>query len=121
MGLGQCGSGKKIRIERKAINRKRFGKKERPKPIFKKRPKYYFLNLKLKKDRGSRISYNAGDYVCNYSMYVISNFIRKKNIKFAFVHIPRNYNLNKAVKFVESKIHEIFITYLKRCLKIKKW
>ena len=106
LGLGQCPKGQKIRIERKAVNSKR-NNKERPKIIYKNKPSYYFLNLKLEKDQDSRISYSAGEYVCNFSMYVISDFFANKGVKFAFIHIPSNYDFKKAVEFVENKIGEI--------------
>lgn len=107
LGLGQHGRSKTIRIERKAKNIKRQGKRGEPSPIYTNKPKYQFLNLRLKKDQNSRTSYDAGDYACNFSMYVISDFVKDKNIKFGFIHIPKNYNLDKAVRFVESKIDEI--------------
>ena len=106
LGLGEHPRSRKIRIERKAVNLKGH-KKEKPKIISKNKPKHLFVNLRLKKDKNSWISYNAGKYVCNFSMYVISNFVKNKDIKFAFVHIPKDYNLNKAVRFVDSKINEV--------------
>ena len=107
LGLGQHPRSKKIRIERKAINLKRKNKKEKPKIISKNKPFSFFVNVKLKKDRTSWISYDAGKYVCNFSMYVISDFSKNRGIKFAFIHIPKDYNVDKAVKFVESKIDEM--------------
>jgi pyrrolidone-carboxylate peptidase len=105
--LGQHPRGNKIRIERKAVNLKKTSRKDKPQIIYKNRPKYQFLNLKLKKDKDSWISYDASTYVCNFSMYLISYYGHKKNIKFAFIHIPYNYKLKKAVKFVNHKINEI--------------
>ena len=102
IGLGQHTRSKKIRIERKAVNLKRENKKEVPKKISKKGLKYLFLNLKLKKDKNSWISYDAGKYVCNYSMYVISDFSRIKDIKFAFIHLPKDIGLNPAVKYIKK-------------------
>ncbi|MBZ9572159.1 hypothetical protein KJA15_02420 [Patescibacteria group bacterium] len=104
-GLGQCSRGKKIRIERKAINLKKENKKRRT--ISKNKPKHLFLNLKFKEDKHSYISYNAGKYFCNFSMYVIAEFCKGKSIKFAFFHIPKDFNLNRAVKFIEVKIDKI--------------
>lgn len=103
LGLGQCGKGKKIAIERKAVNLMR-DEDKKPHVIFKNRPKYLFLNLVLKKDKNSRISYDAGQYVCNFSMYVIADYCRNKNIKYTFLHIPHDYNIKKAARFVESKL-----------------
>ncbi|RLF33066.1 MAG: hypothetical protein DRN08_05900, partial [Thermoplasmata archaeon] len=70
LGLGQHPRSKKIRIERKAINLKRKNKKEKPEFISKNKPFHLFVNVKLKKDKISWISYDAGKYVCNFSMYV---------------------------------------------------
>jgi len=107
LGLGQHPRSRKIRIERKAVNLKRHNKKEKPKIISRNKPRYQFVNLRLKKDKNSRISYDAGKYVCNFSMYVISDFCKNKNIKFAFIHIPKDYDMKKAVSFVGSRINEI--------------
>lgn len=107
LGLGQHPRSKKIRIERKAVNLKRKNRKEKSKIISKHKPSHLFVNIKLKNDNASWISYDAGKYVCNFSMYVISDFATKKGIKYAFIHIPKDYNVNKAVKFIESKINEM--------------
>ena len=101
LGLGQHPRGRIICIERRAVNLRRHNK--RPKILFRGKPRYRSVSLKLKNDRNSRISYNAGKYICNYSMYVISD----KNIPFAFIHIPRNYNVKKVTKFVEGVIRKI--------------
>jgi len=116
LGLGQHPRGRKIRIERKAINSKQYNK-ERPEIIYKNKPKYYFVNLKLKKDKNSWISYDAGKYVCNFSMYIISDFLKNKGVKFAFLHIPKNYTLKRATRFVETKIDEI-LKLLKKTTKL---
>jgi pyrrolidone-carboxylate peptidase len=101
IGLGQHTRGGKIRIERKAVNLRRDSKKE--KIIFKNKPKHRFLNLKLKKDKNSWLSYNAGKYICNYSMYVICGL----DVKFAFVHIPKDYGLGRAVRFIDGIIKNL--------------
>lgn len=110
LGIGQDPRPRsnKIRIERKARNVWRHTKKEKVKKISKNKPSYYFVNLKLKKAKEAWLCYNASDYACNFSMYVMMEFIKtkNKNIRYAFFHIPRNYNLKKAVRFVESKIDE---------------
>lgn len=105
LGLGECHRGKKFRIERKAVNLRRAGKGKKLKIISKNKPKYLFMNLRLKKDKNSWVSYRPGKYVCDFSRYVISDF--SENIRFAFIHIPYDYDLNKAVKLVESRIDEI--------------
>ncbi len=81
IGLGQCSTGKKIRIERKAINEKRENVNGVPKPILKGGPKTSPVNLKIPSDNHSWISYYAWDYVCNFAMYQIIRYIKEKNIK----------------------------------------
>jgi pyrrolidone-carboxylate peptidase len=105
LGLGQHPRARKIRIERKAVNQKADSKKQNPRPVIKNRAKYSFTSAKLKKTANSRISYNAGKYVCNFSMYIISQSFPKK--RFAFIHIPKHHNLDKATRFIESKLKEI--------------
>lgn len=107
LGLGMHPSAKKIRIERRAVNLKQASKKEKARKIAKNKPRYRLVNLKLKSDKNSRITYNAGKYACNYCMYIISELVGAKDIKFAFLHIPKDYNVHKAVRFIESKIDEI--------------
>ena len=107
LGMGQHPRAKKIRIERKSINQKRYSKEDEIKQISKYGPEKHLVNLKLKKDDLSRITYNAGDYVCNYSMYIITEFCKVKGLKFAFIHIPKRYDLKQSIKFIETKIDEI--------------
>ncbi len=104
IGLGQHENGDKFRIERKAINVKRKNLKSEPTYLSKTKPHHYFLSMILDEDSDSWHSYNAGDNVSNYSMYIISHFC--KNIKFAFINIPKNTDLNKTATFVERKIKE---------------
>ena len=110
LGIGQHPRAKKIRIERKSVNQKRYSKEDEMKQISKYGPEKHLVNLKLKKDDLSRITYDAGDYVCNYSMYIITDFCKVKGLKFAFIHIPKRYDLKQSVKFIETKIDEIIKT-----------
>lgn len=112
LGLGQHSRSNKMRMERKAVNLKRKNEQKKSKIISKNKPPHLFVNFKLKKDKASWISYDAGKYVCNFSMYVISDFARNKDIRYAFIHVPKDYNLDKAVKFIESKIDEMVKTSL---------
>ena len=104
LGLGQYPRGKKIRIERKTINLYRNNRKDKPKVIAKNSPRFYYLNLKLSSDQDSLISYSAGKYICNFSMYIISDYIKDRKIRFAFIHIPRDYDLDKVIRWIRSKI-----------------
>lgn len=104
LGLGQTPKGNKIRIERKAKNlRKENGEKV----ILKDGPEYQFANLELERDDNSQVSFDAGEYVCNFSMYLMIDGALRRGMKFAFLHIPMSFDLKKAVEFVERKIDEI--------------
>ena len=107
LALGQHPRARKIRIERRAVNLRRSHKGEKPVAIDAKGSRYRFVNWKLAPDREARISYEAGMYVCNFCIYIVSGLQRAKHVKFAFLHIPRNGNIQKMVKFIESKLHEI--------------
>jgi hypothetical protein len=54
-------------------------------------------------------SNKAGEYVCNYSMYVILDFINRRQfpIRFGFIHIPHRYDYKKAIRLLEKAIGEI--------------
>ena len=66
--------------------------------------------LELKSGRQAARSDNAGDYVCNYSMYVMLDHIasRKLDIPFGFVHIPYNYHRRKARRFVQDVLLQCY-------------
>ena len=103
IGLGQDSRARKIRIERKAINwRKSPGGKGRP--ISKNGAEFHYVPLKLATEQGTTIAYNAGDYVCNYSMYLMCEYCRKTDSKFAFLHLPLSVNINQCVAFISRAI-----------------
>ncbi|HZD39149.1 MAG TPA: hypothetical protein VE131_00410, partial [Terriglobales bacterium] len=47
----------------------------------------------------ARPSKNPGDYVCNYSMYVMLNWLRRRRqpARFGFIHVPHKFDPKKAV------------------------
>ncbi len=108
ISLGQCSQGKLLRIERKAKNQIKL-KKGKIKKINKKGPKEYLVNLKFKKLKESRTSYDAGTYVCNFLIYTIMDYIKKKNLasKFAFIHIPKDFQLKIGVKIIEKLLNQL--------------
>ncbi|MGV8161810.1 MAG: hypothetical protein ACP5N2_00580 [Candidatus Nanoarchaeia archaeon] len=106
IGLGQCARGKKIRIERRAVNIK--GTKQKVKSIYKNKPRFIFASIKLKMNKISRLVYNKSDgYVCNYSMYAILDYCSGLEIKYAFIHIPKKFDVASATKFLNQKINEL--------------
>jgi pyroglutamyl-peptidase len=102
LGLGQS-TRRRIEIESQARNWRRVDKTAPRRAIFKAKPKCLPTTLDLRTGRQAAISANAGDYVCNYSMYVMLDYIaaKKLNIPFGFIHIPHNCDRRKASQFVE--------------------
>jgi pyroglutamyl-peptidase len=109
LGLGQCSRGKKLRIESRALNRRRKDRHERAKPIVRGSPRQFPTNLKLNVGSQARLSRNAGDYVCNYSMYVILDFLKRRRlpIRYGFIHIPHDFNPRKAKRILAKVIERI--------------
>jgi pyroglutamyl-peptidase len=116
LGLGQCSKGRLLRIESRAVNRKRNNKTEKAKPILQAGSRRLVTNLKLNLGQESRSSNNAGDYVCNYSMYVILDFIklRRLPIRYGFIHVPHQYDSKEAIRLLLEAIDSIGSTTQKR-------
>jgi pyroglutamyl-peptidase len=107
LGLGQS-SRQRIEVESSAANRKRAQASHRPKRISTNGPTHRRTTLEIKTGRQAGKSTNAGDYVCNYSMYVMLDHIAREHLKilFAFVHIPHDYDRRKASRFVQRVLRQ---------------
>ena len=108
LGLGQS-SREWIEIESRAINWRRNSETAPQKAIHKHKPKYLLTTLEVRGGREAGESENAGDYVCNYSMYVVLDYIasKKLNIPFGFIHIPHDHDPRRAARFVEKIIGRV--------------
>lgn len=106
IGLGQHRTGRKMRLERKAVNR--FGPRDGPyRAISPKGPAALFANLHLPETSATRVSYDAGTYVCNFSMYLTLEYCRKRGCRFAFVHIPRHTSIGAAAAYLRSAVRAL--------------
>jgi pyrrolidone-carboxylate peptidase len=107
LGLGQS-SRRKIEIEMRAANRKRVMERGQAKRISMTGPKWLRTTLEIKTGQQAGKSTNAGDYVCNYSMYLMLAHTRrvKMNTVFGFVHIPHDYDRRKASRFVQRILRQ---------------
>jgi len=94
LGLGQCSSGRRLRVESRALNRRRNHAHEKVGPIVPGGPRELKTDFRLDLGRRGRPSKNAGDYVCNYSMYTMLDYIRRRGlqVRFGFIHIPYSYD-----------------------------
>jgi pyroglutamyl-peptidase len=106
LGLGQCAHGQGLRIEAQAVNRRRNSPDEKARPILVGGSPSLRTNLRLALGRQGKSSNKAGEYVCNYSMYVILDFIKRHRfpIRFGFIHVPHRYDCKKAIRLVEKAI-----------------
>ena len=107
LGLGQS-SRKRIEVETRAINRRSAGKSERARPILKDKPKSLPTSLPIHAGRWAGISIDAGDYVCNYSMFVLLKEIdrRQSRTRFGFLHIPHDCDPRKAIDYVQRILQQ---------------
>jgi pyroglutamyl-peptidase len=122
VGLGQCSRGQRLRIETKAVNRRRKDQRTKSRPIVPGGKPTLLTNLMLDCGGEARSSGDAGDYVCNYSMYVILDYLRQHqlNVRFGFIHIPHLYNSRRAIRFLTKVIRRaMLVTQTPRQIKTK--
>ena len=109
LGLGQCSRGRRLRIEARAVNVRRSRKEEPAKKIAGGGAAGLATHLRLFLGRSARPSRFAGDYVCNYSMYVMLDFIKRQeaSTRYGFVHIPYDYDPRRAVELLNGAIEKL--------------
>jgi len=109
VGLGQCSRGELLRIETRAINRRRSSKKARARLIASRGAPKLFTDLRPELGRQARRSRNAGDYVCNFSMYVMLETLRRRQlaIRYGFMHIPHDYDPEKAAGLLTKALNRM--------------
>ena len=107
LGLGQSAR-RRIEIESRGVNHRRASRSAKRKAIFAAEAKQLATTLKIKAGRWARISTNAGDYVCNYSIYVLLREIKRQElaVQLGFVHIPHDYDRRKAHKFIRGVLRQ---------------
>ena len=107
LGLGQS-SRQQIDVEARAKNRRRARRSDQPRTITLNGPKTRPTTLEIETGRWIGKSTNAGDYVCNYSMFVLLDEIARKELKidFGFVHIPHDCDQEKASLFVQRVLRQ---------------
>jgi pyrrolidone-carboxylate peptidase len=108
LGLGQS-SRRRIEIEARAVNRRRASKRNPAKPIRPNGPRWLATTLGILPGRQLPRSTNAGDYVCNYSMYVMLDHIERTGmaVRLGFIHIPYDCDAAKAGKRLATMLRNI--------------
>ena len=109
LGMGQCSKGRLLRIEKRAVNKRKSEKREKARAIVAGGAGTLLTNLKFDLGREARVSRNAGDYVCNFSMYVMLDCLRRRRrtIPFGFIHIPHGYEEKKATRLLAKVINKL--------------
>jgi len=109
LGLGQCSRGAKLRVEARALNGRRQRKDQPLKNIVGGGAAQLSTSWRADLGAKARRSRFAGDYVCNYSMYVMLDFIKRQKTKtrYGFVHIPHDYDPRKAAKILDGAIEKL--------------
>jgi pyroglutamyl-peptidase len=103
LGLGQCSTGGLLRVETSARNRRRNPRFGTVRDIVPNGMPRLATTLKLKLGRRAKVSNDAGDYVCNYSMYVILDYVKRRNLPtlYGFVHVPHSHDAELVVRLVQ--------------------
>ena len=104
IGLGQYPRGNLIRIEQVAHNV--YGTKSKGFQVIDPGPAKLFVDLDLQPTKDSYLTYDAGKYVCNYSMYTILRNKQQRQ-KYAFLHIPKKVELHQAVECVSEILKQV--------------
>lgn len=104
IGLGQYPQGNKIRLEQLAHNA--FGTKGKGFQPIDDGPSQLKVNLQLKPTTNSELTYDAGKFVCNFSMYCILRN-KKADQQYAFIHIPKRIELDEAAKYVDEIVRQV--------------
>lgn len=107
LGLGQS-TRNRMDVETVALNRRRASKSDKPRPILARRPLRLKTTLRLRTGRWVGRSRDAGDYVCNYSMYVLLDEIARARpgVRFGFIHVPHDYDLDKASRLLQRVLKQ---------------
>ena len=107
IGTGQYPRGKKLRIETVARNHYRSVSHPITSPIIENGDESITLNYNLSENNETKLSVDAGKYVCNYSMYILATWTLQHHSRLAFLHIPKDYILDKAHEYIEGEINRI--------------
>lgn len=104
LGLGQHPRARKLRIERRAVNSMSAGPGDPPQPITPHGPPIRRATWRLEADEGSTVTYDAGRFVCNFSMYIVGEVCEELGARFAFVHVPARIDPGGGLRHVEAYI-----------------
>jgi len=103
LGLGQHPRARKLRLERKAINLMKQTDNKLI-PIAASGPASLALTLRLPQTALTTVTYDAGAYVCNYSMYLVARYCQQTGAHSGFIHVPRAMDLKLVTAYVRTAL-----------------
>ncbi len=106
LGLGQHPRARKLRIERKARNLRKTPDQTLI-PISATGPASMHATLQLPETALTTVTYDAGTYVCNYSMYLTGQYCRQSGAHFGFIHIPKDQDLTILSAYLKMAVARI--------------
>lgn len=94
IGLGQHPRARKLRLERRAHpkGKPRTGRR---------------VTLDLPRTADTTTSYDAGDYVCNFSMWVACGWCSQRGARFAFIHVPGGYAPRRLASYLWNCLRKL--------------
>lgn len=107
IGLGQHPRARKFRIERRARNWMIPGRQPPGHEISPGAMPQAFATLSLPRDHRTTISYDAGTYVCNYSMWQMHRWCQERGARWAFLHVPLSRDVCPVVDYLKQAVSEI--------------
>ena len=107
LGMGQHRRARKIHIERCARNWMIGEGFPKGKEIRRGGPEKLWATLPVEKTEETTITYNAGSYVCNYSMWVVGEWCEKKGVPFGFLHVPKFCPLGTAKRVLKEVVDRL--------------
>lgn len=104
IGLGQHPRARAVRIERRIRNWMIPHRTPPGRPIERRAPAQSLVSLILPKTTGTTVTYDAGTYVCNYSMWYTNKWAVRHGAHSAFLHIPRQANVAVVVRYLRKLV-----------------
>jgi pyrrolidone-carboxylate peptidase len=104
IGMGQDSRARKIRLERKAVNWMCDRERDIEGDIRNEGPETLFCTAPVVGLPETTVTYDAGSYVCNFSMYICLEYCIPRGIPYQFLHIPVNYDVTLGVSAVRTII-----------------
>lgn len=104
LGVGRYPRGKKIRIEQHGFNRKKL--KNTFSVIEEGGLDIYPVTWEIQPLEGMEITDDPGAFVCNYSMYILGKWANAHGVKYAFLHISKDFSEEQAIYIVDRILKE---------------